>query len=290
MKLHLVFSSRHLKLHHEQRVRDWSFITFSSRSFHCWTQFIILVSSLTPPLVRKPHDSFSWSSFLLLCGPQGLMGGSRTWSHSSSSLERHFSSGPPEETPPPQHASPPSGCSVLPVFRWVFPANQGLTSSTSPPHSPPSICLSTALVATAAELTQDQLSLTATIGGEASFSCGGTDQYNYIIWFQKKDTGTFTLILDIDTSDGQIDRSYNHPQKDDFTAERQQNSCELKIKKVKPSHAATYYCAPSDSGTHSDTWCVQPEQKPVWGAVGERSKPQRHMSPLHPTAALHLLF
>ncbi|CAB1437618.1 unnamed protein product [Pleuronectes platessa] len=103
-------------------------------------------------------------------------------------------------------------------------------------------CLCSALVATAAELTQDQLSLTATIGGEASFSCGGTDQHNYIWWFQKKDTGTFTLILDI-SRDGSIDKGYNHPQKDDFTAERQQNSWELKIKKVKPSHAATYYCA-----------------------------------------------
>ncbi|XP_062260385.1 uncharacterized protein LOC133968405 [Platichthys flesus] len=131
--------------------------------------------------------------------------------------------------------------------RW---ANQGLTSSTSPPHSPPSICLSTALVATAAELTQDQLSLTSRDGGEASFSCGGTDQSGYIRWFQKKDTGTFTLILRISTSDGEINNGYNHPQKDDFTAERQQNSCELKIKKVKPSHAATYYCARWDSGTH----------------------------------------
>ncbi|XP_062259610.1 immunoglobulin lambda-1 light chain-like [Platichthys flesus] len=111
-------------------------------------------------------------------------------------------------------------------------------------------CLCSALVATAAELTQDQLSLTATIGGEASFSCGGTDQRGYIWWFQKKDTGTFTQILDISTSDGQIDKSYNHPQKDDFTAEIKQNSCELKIKKVKPSHAATYYCARWDSGAH----------------------------------------
>ncbi|XP_062259531.1 immunoglobulin lambda-1 light chain-like [Platichthys flesus] len=103
-------------------------------------------------------------------------------------------------------------------------------------------CLCSALVATAAELTQDQLSLTSRDGGEASFSCGGTDQRQYIFWFQKKDTGTFRPILDISRS-GYIDRGYNHPQKDDFTAERHQNSCDLKIKKVKPSHAATYYCA-----------------------------------------------
>ncbi|CAB1426545.1 unnamed protein product [Pleuronectes platessa] len=105
-------------------------------------------------------------------------------------------------------------------------------------------CLCSALVATAAELTQDQLSLTATIGGEASFSCGGTDQSYYIFWFQKKDTGTFKQILVLIR--GNVYNEFNHPQKDDFTAKRQQNSCELKIKKVKPSHAATYYCACSD--------------------------------------------
>ncbi|XP_053294143.1 immunoglobulin lambda-1 light chain [Pleuronectes platessa] len=110
-------------------------------------------------------------------------------------------------------------------------------------------CLCSALVATAAELTQDQLSLTATIGGEASFSCGGTDQHNYIWWFQKKDTGTFRQILHI-SRDGSINKGYNHPQKDDFTAKRQQNRCELKIKKVKPSHAATYYCAGWGAGAH----------------------------------------
>ncbi|XP_062259585.1 immunoglobulin lambda-1 light chain-like [Platichthys flesus] len=111
-------------------------------------------------------------------------------------------------------------------------------------------CLCSALVATAAELTQDQLSLTSRDGGEASFSCGGTDQSGWIRWFQKKDTGTFTQILAIDTSDGEIRNDYNHPQKDDFTAEIKQNSCELKIKKVKPSHAATYYCARWGSGAH----------------------------------------
>ncbi|XP_034469781.1 immunoglobulin lambda-1 light chain-like [Hippoglossus hippoglossus] len=110
-------------------------------------------------------------------------------------------------------------------------------------------CLCSALVAMAAGPTQDQLSLTMRVGDRASFSCGGTDQCGYIYWFQKKDTGTFRLILDIDTRSGDIDKRYNHPQKDDFTAEREQNSWELKIKKVKPSHAATYYCACRKSGT-----------------------------------------
>ncbi|XP_060941039.1 immunoglobulin lambda-1 light chain-like [Limanda limanda] len=110
-------------------------------------------------------------------------------------------------------------------------------------------CLCSALVAMAAELTQDQLSLTRRVDEQASFSCG-TDQCNWIRWFQKKDTGTFRLILTIDTSDGQIRKRYNHPQEDDFTAEIKQNSCELKIEKVKRSHAATYYCACWGSGTH----------------------------------------
>ncbi|XP_060940445.1 immunoglobulin lambda-1 light chain-like [Limanda limanda] len=104
-------------------------------------------------------------------------------------------------------------------------------------------CLCSALVAMAAEPTQDQLSLTRRVDEQASFSCGGTGQCNWIRWFQKKDTGTFIRILHIDTSDGQIRKGYNHPQKDDFTAEVKQNSCELKIEKVKLSHAATYYCA-----------------------------------------------
>ncbi|XP_060941042.1 immunoglobulin lambda-1 light chain-like [Limanda limanda] len=104
-------------------------------------------------------------------------------------------------------------------------------------------CLCSALVAMAAEPTQDQLSLTRRVDEQASFSCGGTDQCGWIYWFQKKDTGTFRLILLIGGSDVNIYKSYNHPQKDDFTAEIKQNSCELKIEKVKRSHAATYYCA-----------------------------------------------
>ncbi|XP_060941008.1 immunoglobulin lambda-1 light chain-like [Limanda limanda] len=104
-------------------------------------------------------------------------------------------------------------------------------------------CLCSALVAMAAEPTQDQLSLTRRVDEQASFSCGGTDQCYWIYWFQKKDTGTFILILDIYVSGGDIYKNYNHPQKDDFTSQRQQNSWELKIDRVKHSHAATYYCA-----------------------------------------------
>ncbi|XP_040001907.1 immunoglobulin lambda-1 light chain-like [Xiphias gladius] len=113
-------------------------------------------------------------------------------------------------------------------------------------------CLCSALVAMAEELIQDQLSLTSKVGDTVSFSCGGTHQcsYNYIFWYQKKDTETFTLILRFEKSNGKIYSGYNHPQKDDFTAENKQNGCELKIEKVEPSHSATYYCACWKSGSH----------------------------------------
>ncbi|KAI3374579.1 hypothetical protein L3Q82_021150, partial [Scortum barcoo] len=82
-------------------------------------------------------------------------------------------------------------------------------------------CLCSALVAMAAELIQEDLTLTRRVGQKVSFSCGRTDQCSdsYVIWYQKKDTETFTRILDIDKSNGKIDiDSYNHPQKDDFSA------------------------------------------------------------------------
>ncbi|XP_040911759.1 M1-specific T cell receptor beta chain-like isoform X2 [Toxotes jaculatrix] len=114
-------------------------------------------------------------------------------------------------------------------------------------------CLCSALVAMAAELIQDQLSLTRRVGEPVSFSCGGTDRCDgsYIYWYQKKDTETFRVILDIDRRDGELDKGYDHPQKDDFTAENKPNSCELKIKKVKLDHSATYYCSCWKSGSHN---------------------------------------
>ncbi|XP_051265651.1 immunoglobulin lambda-1 light chain-like [Dicentrarchus labrax] len=105
-------------------------------------------------------------------------------------------------------------------------------------------CLCSALVAMAAELSQDHLTLTRRVGQTVSFSCGGTQQcdLDYVFWYQKKDTETFTRILYID-SDGDIDKSYNHPQEDDFSAVNKGNVYELQIQTVKLSHSATYYCA-----------------------------------------------
>ncbi|XP_044225131.1 uncharacterized protein LOC122994483 [Thunnus albacares] len=108
-------------------------------------------------------------------------------------------------------------------------------------------CLCSALVAMAAELIQDDLTLTRRAGKKVSFSCGGTDQcsstYPYVFWYQKKDKETFRRILYIKKNTGDIGRSYNHPQQDDFSPVNKENGCELKIQTVKRSHSATYYCS-----------------------------------------------
>ncbi|XP_041659784.1 immunoglobulin lambda-1 light chain-like [Cheilinus undulatus] len=106
-------------------------------------------------------------------------------------------------------------------------------------------CLCSALVSTATELIQDDLTLTRRVGEKVSFSCGGTDQCSgsYVYWYQKKESDTFRLILDISRSTGALDKSYNHPQKDDFSAVNKGNGCELQIQRVKLSHSASYFCS-----------------------------------------------
>ncbi|XP_068457400.1 immunoglobulin lambda-1 light chain-like [Clinocottus analis] len=106
-------------------------------------------------------------------------------------------------------------------------------------------CLLSALEAEAAHLIQDDLTMTRRGGRKVSFSCRGTDQCDsdYVFWYQKTDTGTFTLILRIDKSNGYIYKGYDHPQENDFSAVRKQNGCELQIQQVKPSHAARYFCS-----------------------------------------------
>ncbi|KAM7400014.1 hypothetical protein PAMA_004616 [Pampus argenteus] len=115
-------------------------------------------------------------------------------------------------------------------------------------------CLCSALVAMAAELIQEDLTLTRRAGENVSFSCGGIQQCDgsYIVWYQKKDTETFTVILDINKDTGVVDKGYNHPQRDDFSAENKKNGCELQINKVIDSHSATYYCSCYDSESHSE--------------------------------------
>ncbi|XP_028256151.1 immunoglobulin lambda-1 light chain-like [Parambassis ranga] len=107
-------------------------------------------------------------------------------------------------------------------------------------------CLCSALVSMAADLIQNDASLTRRVGGHVSFSCGGVQQCgeNYVCWYQKKDKDTFKVILDIDKRNGNIDKSYSsHPQKDDFSAVKAQNDWELELKTVKEDHSATYYCS-----------------------------------------------
>ncbi|XP_073347369.1 immunoglobulin lambda-1 light chain-like [Pagrus major] len=106
-------------------------------------------------------------------------------------------------------------------------------------------CLCSALVAMAAQLIQEDLTLTRRVDGDVSFSCRGTDQCdnsNYVYWRQKKDTETFEAILRIDKSSCTINRRADHPQKDDFSVVNKTNGCELEIQTVKLLHSATYYC------------------------------------------------
>ncbi|XP_075993630.1 uncharacterized protein LOC142988367 isoform X4 [Genypterus blacodes] len=108
----------------------------------------------------------------------------------------------------------------------------------------PAAALCSVLVTMAAQLIQDQVSVTRRAGEKVSFSCGGTDQcVTYVWWYQKREKETFRVIVDIEKSNCKVDSRYNHPQKDDFTAVRNgTRSCELQINKVKLSHSATYYC------------------------------------------------
>ncbi|XP_059201125.1 immunoglobulin kappa light chain-like [Centropristis striata] len=106
-------------------------------------------------------------------------------------------------------------------------------------------CLCSALAAMATQLLQEDLTWTRRVGERVSFSCRGTRQCNSynVVWYQKRDTETFTLILRFDRSDGRIVKGYNHPQEDDFSAVNKQNGCELQIQSVKLNHSATYYCS-----------------------------------------------
>uniref|UniRef100_A0A1A7YLM5 Ig-like domain-containing protein n=1 Tax=Iconisemion striatum TaxID=60296 RepID=A0A1A7YLM5_9TELE len=112
-------------------------------------------------------------------------------------------------------------------------------------------CLCSALVTMAAQLTQD-VTLTRRAGESVSISCGGTQACGGYprSWYQKKETETFKPILYI--YDGSVNKPFNHPQQDDFSAENNQNSCELKLNKVKQEHAASYYCGCWVSGLHSE--------------------------------------
>ncbi|XP_070397622.1 immunoglobulin lambda-1 light chain [Nothobranchius furzeri] len=105
-------------------------------------------------------------------------------------------------------------------------------------------CLCSALVTMATQLTQG-VTLTRRAGERVSISCGGTQvcTLSWIYWYQKKDTETFKAILGFDASNSEVYKGYGHPQQDEFSAENNQNGCELKLNKVQQEHAASYYCS-----------------------------------------------
>ncbi|TWW53398.1 hypothetical protein D4764_0157210 [Takifugu flavidus] len=92
------------------------------------------------------------------------------------------------------------------------------------PFTPAALCfLCSGLVVIETQLTQDQISVTRRAGENASISCGGINYCgSYVYWYQKKESGTFERLLDIDKSNGKITR-YSHAEKDDFSARIQQN-------------------------------------------------------------------
>ncbi|XP_056452315.1 uncharacterized protein LOC130387315 [Gadus chalcogrammus] len=137
-----------------------------------------------------------------------------------------------------------------------------------------SLCL--AVVAMAAELTQDQVSWTRRERKAVSFRCTNTEQCanNYIFWYQKKESETFTLILLIDDSNGGLDKGFKHPQKDDFSTVFKENSWELSLQEVKASHSATYYCSCWISGV---TQSVERPKVSVYPATGADLKGRRSL-------------
>uniref|UniRef100_H3C5B4 Ig-like domain-containing protein n=1 Tax=Tetraodon nigroviridis TaxID=99883 RepID=H3C5B4_TETNG len=107
--------------------------------------------------------------------------------------------------------------------------------------TPAALFLCSGLVVVETLLTQE-ISVTRRAGQRASISCGGIDSCYTVIWYQKRNTSTFERLLAIDTSDRRTYR-YSHPQKNDFSVEIQQNTCNLILRSSDVSHTASYYCS-----------------------------------------------
>lgn len=94
------------------------------------------------------------------------------------------------------------------------------------------------------ELYQDRLSWVKSKGKSVFISCRvtGLSSGNYVHWYQKKDGQPFTRVLYID-SRGVSTADTSHPERSDFSAEKDKDSFSLRIDSVKSVHSATYYCA-----------------------------------------------
>uniref|UniRef100_A0A8C7PCV8 Ig-like domain-containing protein n=1 Tax=Oncorhynchus mykiss TaxID=8022 RepID=A0A8C7PCV8_ONCMY len=93
-------------------------------------------------------------------------------------------------------------------------------------------------------LQQDQISKTKREKQSVTFSCKvtGSCSGGTVHWYQKREGEAFTWI-NVDANSGSS--ATTHPQGADFIVWRESAShpSELKIKLVKVSHSATYYCA-----------------------------------------------
>uniref|UniRef100_H3C081 Ig-like domain-containing protein n=1 Tax=Tetraodon nigroviridis TaxID=99883 RepID=H3C081_TETNG len=110
--------------------------------------------------------------------------------------------------------------------------------------TPAALFLCSGLVVVETLLTQE-ISVTRRAGQRASISCGGIDSCysnTLVIWYQKRNTGTFERLLGIGTSDRRT-FSFSHRQENDFSVEIQQNTCNLILRSSDVSHTASYYCS-----------------------------------------------
>ncbi|XP_037837922.1 immunoglobulin lambda-1 light chain-like isoform X2 [Kryptolebias marmoratus] len=103
-------------------------------------------------------------------------------------------------------------------------------------------CLCSALVAMAAELVQDKVTLTSMEGRTVSIGCKGFEicNTNFVYWYQKKDSNLVVLIR-VDRSGEKKTSHFSHPQKGSFS-DMVQDGVSLVIKDITAAHSATYYC------------------------------------------------